>query len=103
MVNGNQFPPKDPSAVLDYQFDWAAEDNNTGLTNWLAEGETIVSHSVTVPDGITLVSSSIVNNGTTVLFWLSGGDNGVDYSVNCRITTQTRTDSRTAIVPVRKR
>lgn len=103
MENGNRFPPKDPSSVLDYQFDWAAQSNNTGLTNWLEDGETIVSHVVTVPDGITLVSSAIINNGTTVVIWLSGGTNGTDYPINCKITTATRTDVRTAIVPVKTR
>lgn len=103
MNNGNQFPPKDPAAILDYLFDWAGEDNNTGLTNWLSAGETILSHQVTVETGLNLVSSDIINNDTSVVVWLSGGTDGNDYSVTCQITTDLRTDSRTAVVPVRKR
>ena len=40
---------KDPQAVLDYAWDWAG---------WLAEGESISEHTVTVPEGITLDSAT---------------------------------------------
>lgn len=103
MVNGNQFPPKDPEAVLDYKFDWAPLDNNTGLSNWLSDGEKIVSYLVTVPEGLTKVSDNLADNDTSVVVWLSGGTSGVDYPVECRITTATRTDERSVILPVRER
>lgn len=76
---------KDPSAVLDWQFDW---------TNWLAASETISSATVTVDAGLTKDSQS--NTTTKVTVWLSGGTLGATYKVACRITTnQNRTDERT--------
>jgi hypothetical protein len=97
------FPPKDPDEVLDYQFDWAALTNDTGLTDWLEEGETIVSHTVTASTGITIVSSEIINNGTTVRVWVSGGTSQNDYLITCEIATETRTGIRSATLPVRPR
>lgn len=103
MLNGNHFPPKDPSAKLDYRFDWAPKANNTGLTNWLEEGETIVSYILTVPDGLTKVSDSLVDDNTAVVVWLSGGSDGIEYPISCQITTANRIDKRTAILPVKNR
>ena len=75
---------KDPDAVLDYTYDW---------TRWLQPGETISSHSIIVPAGITLGSSATGDGLVTA--WLSGGVNGATYMVTCRITTnQGRTDDR---------
>jgi hypothetical protein len=75
---------KDPDAVLDYTYDW---------TRWLQAGETISSHSIIVPTGITLGSSATGDGLVTA--WLSGGVNGTIYMVTCRITTnQGRTDDR---------
>jgi hypothetical protein len=82
---------KDPDAVLDYQFDWSA---------WLA-GDTIASHAVTVPTGLTLVSSS--NSSTAVTVWLSGGVAGVSYPVTCHIVTAAgREDDRTITIVARE-
>ncbi len=76
---------KDPSAVLDYQFDWSG---------WLQESETISSATVTVDSGLTKDSQS--NTTTKATVWLSGGTLGAVYKVACRITTnQGRTDERT--------
>jgi hypothetical protein len=83
---------KDPQAVLDYQWNWAA---------WLAVGETISSHTVTVATGITLDSSTAT--GTAVTAWISGGTAG-EYRVGCRIvTTAGRTDERGITITVRDR
>ena len=60
-----QNPLKDPSAVLDYVFDW---------TEWLATGETIESYVITVDAGLTLNSDSESNGA--VVAWLSGGEVG---------------------------
>jgi hypothetical protein len=84
---------KDPAAVLDYKFDWAA---------WLlADADTIVSHTVTADTGLTVASSSITDSGTSVTAWLSGGTHNTDYSVVCQIVTATRTDERTIRIYVR--
>ena len=77
---------KDPDATLDYVWDW---------TDWLQEGEGISSHTVEVPDGITLDETSA--DGEKVKAWLSGGTAGETYTVTCRITTNStpaRTDDR---------
>jgi hypothetical protein len=44
---------KDPDAVLDYKFDWAAETNGSGPSDWLASNETISSYVVTAAAGLT--------------------------------------------------
>ena len=86
---------KDPNAVLDYKFDWAA---------WLASGETISTRTVTADTGLTVASSSITNTGTSVTVWLSGGTAGSNYNVLCRIVTSaSRTDDRTMRIQVRER
>jgi L-rhamnose isomerase len=79
---------KDPDAVLDYTWDWS---------RWLQAGEAIVSHQILVPTGITLDSSDA--DAERVTAWLSGGTNGITYTVTCRITTdQGRTDDRSIAV-----
>lgn len=69
---------KDPDALLDYQFDWAER---------MLDGDTITSHDVLVPAGVTKVSSTIDPGATSVTVWLSGGSLGAIYPVVCRITT----------------
>ena len=85
-----QNPLKDPSAVLDYMFDW---------TEWLATGETIADHTITADTGITVDSSTESDGKVTV--WLSGGTAGINYKVACLITTSAgRTDERTIWIKV---
>ena len=75
---------KHPSATLDYTIDWS---------NWLADGETIVSVVWKVGDGVTQVSAS--HTSTTTLIWLSGGELDNTYDISCRITTSSsRIDER---------
>ena len=84
---------KDPDAVLDYAFDWS---------DWLATGETISSHTITVTSGITKDSDSESSGVVTV--WLSGGTAGEDYDVACKIVTSaSRTDERTMTIRVKNR
>ena len=88
-----QNPLKDPSAVLDYVFDW---------TEWLATVETITNHTITADTGIT-VDSSTESDGK-VIVWLSGGTAGQNYKVACKITTSAgRTDERTIWIKVVER
>lgn len=88
-----QNPLKDPSAVLDYVFDW---------TEWLATGETITDHTITADTGITVDSDSESDGVVTV--WLSGGTAGINYKVACLITTSAgRTDERTIWIKVMNR
>jgi hypothetical protein len=95
---------KDPSAVLDYKFDWAAETNGSGSSDWLAAGETISDHTITAATGITVDSSAATDANTSVTVWLSGGTAGTDYTVACLIeTSASRTDERTMVIHVRDR
>ena len=88
-----QNPLKDPSAVLDYAFDW---------TGWLATGETITDYTITADTGITVDSSTEDDGKVTV--WLSGGTAGINYKVACKITTSAgRTDERTIWIKVVER
>ena len=88
-----QNPLKDPSAVLDYVFDW---------TEWLATGETITDHTITADTGITVDSST--EDAGKVTVWLSGGTAGINYKVACLITTSAgRTDERTIWIKVVER
>lgn len=78
---------KDPDSQLDYKFDWSS---------WLETDEVISSYVLTVPTGLTEVTSSNDNDSVTV--WLSGGTAGTTYEVVCRITTNSnpaRTEDRT--------
>lgn len=99
---------KDPDAVLDYVFDWAPQTNGRegADSDWLAadSGETITSYVMTVETGLIKDSDSLTDDDTSVTVWLSGGAEGQDYSVACKITTSAgRTDERTAIFRVRQR
>ena len=96
-----QNPLKDPSAVLDYVFDW---------TEWLATGETIAVDSetgeklitITADTGIAVDSST--EDAGKVTVWLSGGTAGINYKVACLITTTAgRTDERTIWIKVVER
>ena len=88
-----QNPLKDPSAVLDYVFDW---------NEWLATGETITDHTITADTGITADSST--EDAGKVTVWLSGGTAGINYKVACLITTSAgRTDERTIWIKVVER
>lgn len=95
---------KDPDAVLDYVFDFAAATNGTGSTNYLESGETI-STAIIAPDaGITVDSSSITDSNTSVTVWLSGGTIDSEYDVTCRINTSAnRTDDRTITISVKQK
>lgn len=88
---------KDPDAVLDYAFDWSA---------WLAaENDTIATVEWEVPAGITQETDPAPSNtDTTATVWLSGGTDGQNYLVTCRITTAAgRVDDRTMRISVRSR
>lgn len=84
---------RDPDAVLDYSVDW---------TSFLADTETITSHSVEVPAGLTLDTST--ESSGVVTAWISGGTAGDNYTVTYRITTsEGRTDDRSLTLVVRER
>jgi len=88
---------KDPEAVLDYAWNWA---------NWLdtstTPNESIIAHTITVPSGLTLESSTAASGIVTA--WISGGTVGTTYRVECLIvTTAGRTDERSLWITVQER
>ena len=88
---------KDPDAVLDYAFDWS---------DWLADGETINTETITAATGITLGTGAQApsESAGVVTIWLSGGTDGAVYTVACKITTSAgRTDERTIEICVMNR
>jgi len=83
---------KDPADVLDYKFDWS---------DWLADGETVSTRTVTVETGLAKDSDSITDTGTSVTVGLSGGTAGNEYDVACLIaTSSSRTVKRSITVRV---
>jgi len=95
---------KDPDAVLDYKFDWMAKTNLSGNTDWLETSEIISSIIITADTGITVDSSSKTDSDTSATVWLSGGTDGITYSVACKITTSLgRTDERTISIQAEER
>ena len=93
MSRNNSRIIRDPDSVLDFTTEWA---------EWLTGGETITDHTVTVPDGINLDSSS--RTDTAVTAWISGGTDGATHGVTFRVTTSAgRTDERTMVLATRQR
>jgi len=84
---------KDPSAALDYGFDWS---------DWLTSGEVLSASAWTVPTGINNDNDS---RGTdTTVIWLSGGTAGQSYTIACKVTTDDgRIDERSFVIQVENR
>jgi len=81
---------KDPSAVLDFQFDW---------TDWLGSGETISTATIIITPSGEMTAAAPTTSLGVVTVWLSAGTDGHTYMVACKITTnQLRTDERTFLV-----
>jgi hypothetical protein len=74
--------PKDPDEVLDYEVDWSGR---------LDDGDTLATSSwemPTVPDEELVKNSSSINEDETkTLIWLSGGTLGENYELLNRVTT----------------
>ncbi|UXN70897.1 hypothetical protein N8A98_06835 [Devosia neptuniae] len=67
---------KDPNEVLDYDLNWAAR----------LSGDTIVTSTWLLADGA-LVIDSDEQSGTATKVWLSGGAEGVSYTLTNRVVT----------------
>lgn len=87
------WPFKDPDEVLDYSIDWS---------NRIDAGDTISTVTWSFPAGITKVSQSLAGNVATC--FVSGGTEGVAYSIGCRVvTTGGRTMDETVKLKVKTR
>ena len=90
------WPAKDPSDVLDYEFDVASAFVGN-------EGDHIPSVSVTIsPNGTgDLALNSAVADGCCAVFWFSGGQPSVVYTVQITVVTANgRTIGRSVLLPV---
>jgi hypothetical protein len=67
---------KDPTEKKDYAIDW---------TRLLADGETVIDSTWSVPVGMTKDDESVPQAITSV--WLSGGTAGAQYRITNHITT----------------
>lgn len=90
---------KDPYAVLDYSLNW---------TNWMPDGETISTISVTVEtisgDASPLTLDSSTNTDYISTAFLSGGTAGNIYNVEYKIVTSgSKQDSRNLRIKVVER
>ena len=90
------WPAKDPSDVLDYEFDIEA----ALIGN---QGDSIATVTVVVvPNGSgDLTVNSVAADGSSVVLWFADGNAGTVYSVQMTITTTNgRTIGRSALLPV---
>jgi hypothetical protein len=90
------WPAKDPTDVLDYQFDISPAVVGN-------DGDTIASLDITIepnnPGDIALNSATV--DGNVAVLWLSGGQPGTVYVVTLVITTVNgRTIQRSVLLPV---
>jgi hypothetical protein len=90
------WPTKDPTDVLDYQFDIAPAVVGN-------DGDTISTLDVAIepcnPGDLALNSASA--DGTVAVLWLSGGQTGTVYTVTLVIVTMNgRTIQRSILLPV---
>lgn len=85
----------DPDAALDYKFNWA---------EWLEDGETIATYTVTPNSAnITVDDDMLSDANTSVTVWLSAATL-TTHSITCHIVTSAgREDDRTMLVRVRER
>jgi hypothetical protein len=86
---------KQPSANKDYDFNWS---------DWLRVGDDLASAVVTVTpaSGLTLGTMTIDGIDNIVKQFVSGGVDGSDYKLTCRITTtQGRVDECEIYILVR--
>lgn len=87
--------PKDPDAVLDYQFDWS---------RYLQSGETIVTSTFIPVGSLTLELFNESVDGAFTTFWARGGETGDVAKITNRVTTsQGRTDDDTGTLRIRPR
>lgn len=87
---------KDPSADLDYGFDWEG---------WLASGDTISSSTWSVkPTGTSLTLSQETHDDNTTKVWLEDGDEGTRYTLTNKIVTNGgREDERSFVIKIQQR
>jgi hypothetical protein len=90
------WPAKDPSDVLDYEFDVAS-----ALTGNEGDGISGINASVTPNAPGDLTITSVAADGSIAVFWMAGGRAGTTYVVSVTVTTTSgRTLGRVVLLPV---
>jgi hypothetical protein len=90
------WPTKDPSDVLDYQFNISPAVTGN-------DGDAIATLDVSILPNAPgdLVLNSATADGLSAVFWFAGGQNGVAYAVTITIgTTNGRNLQRSIVLPV---
>ena len=82
---------KPVNATLDYLLDLASLRNSNGFSDYLEDAETIYSATAVAAGGITISDTEVVNSGTAIRLWVSGGTINETYTIS--ITVQTTTTS----------
>lgn len=91
---------KDPNEVLDYQIDWVGTEANPGPM-FFDDSDVIVDSTWEMPSG-DLMKDSDEFDDTSTTIWLSGGSEGVTYSMVNRIETQGgRTHDQTVKIKIK--
>jgi hypothetical protein len=67
-----------PNEVLDYDI---------SFTDWIPDGDTIISANATADTGITLGDTLIDPTGKIVKQWVEGGTSGSTYKIQLSVTT----------------
>lgn len=75
------------TGALDYMLDFAALDHKTGIENYLADDEVIVSATSATDPGINVAGIDIINSGKSLITWIAGGSVGNTYNVEIFIKT----------------
>lgn len=83
----SRWDPKDPNDIADYWFNFGIDSEEPDEGAFLPDAETIVSHTITIPFGMTIVADS--HDDKTVRIRVSGGVNGSNYEWTCLIVTST--------------
>jgi hypothetical protein len=83
----------DPQAKLDYGFDWS---------DWLRDGEIIITSTWAIATGLTKISDSFSTSATTI--WIKDGVAGESQVITNHITTSAgREDDRSHTLKVKDR
>jgi len=75
--------------VLDSQHPGAVLDHALTFSTWLEEGDSLSDVAVAADSGITVEGGAKAPTieGSSVVFWLSGGESGRTYSGTATVTT----------------
>lgn len=79
---------KVPNDDEKYTMHFAGSTVLSERSDYLDSGETISSHTVTHPAGVTAPFGSTATDGaTSITFWVGGGTVGEEYDVTVQVTT----------------